>query len=147
MSIPASLSSFQLKPTPDTLPADWVRHRNRQTYALDADGRLVSLNLCGCKVKDAGFLQSLDFQYLQALNLSENQLTKLRLPAHLQALRFLNIGENADLKRLDFEGPLPALETLTADECALESLHLPAELDALHSRPEATRFRGPAARA
>jgi len=136
MALPANLDALQLRrlqPTSDTQPADWVRHHNRRSYVLDAEGRLLSLNLCGCELKDASFLQSTDFQYLEALNLSENQLTELRLPAHLQALRVLNIGENAPLTQLVFEGPLPALETLVADECALESLQLPAGLDALHT--------------
>ena len=136
MALPANLDALplqRLQPTSDAQPADWVRHHNRRSYILDAEDRLLSLNLCGCELKDASFLQSTDFQHLQALNLSENQLTELRLPAHLQALRVLNIGENAPLTQLVFEGPLPALETLVADECALESLQMPAGLDALHT--------------
>lgn len=133
MPIPSNLDAFQLTPSLDALPTDWARHRNRRTYALDEAGRLVGLNLCGCEVKDAAFLQSPDFQHLQALNLSENKLSGLRLPAHLRHLQHLNVSENAGLKQLSFEGPLPALRTLTAYECKIGAFHLPAGMDALEN--------------
>lgn len=133
MPIPAQLAAFQLQPVPDTdaVPTDWARYRNRRRYALDAEGHLVGLNLCGCEVKDAAFLQSPDFQYLKALNLSENALSKLHLPAHLQHLQHLNVEENPKLLQLTLPGPLPTLETFTANECALLSLELPAGMHRL----------------
>ncbi len=131
--LPAALKAYDLQPCTDPDPAHWVLHRNRGTYVMDEQCRLLGLNLSGLEVKDVSFFQSPDFQYLKALSLSETPLTTLRLPAQLTALQHLNIGDCANLKTLVFDGPLPALETLTADECALTALELPAGMTALRS--------------
>ncbi len=129
MSKPSFLAAFKIEPSTENDPAAHIKYRNRATYALNAAGQLTGLNLCGGAVKTADvqqLLQSADCQHLEALNLSENSLPQLHIPATLTALRFLNVSENADLSALVFKGPLPALEVLTANECALQSLELPA---------------------
>jgi Leucine-rich repeat (LRR) protein len=131
--LPEALKAFSLTACTDPRPEDWARHRNRGTYVLDDQGQLVGLNLCDCGVQDASFLQAPDFQHLQALSLSENPLRTLRLPAQMKALQHLSLGDCTKLRTLAFDGPLPALQTLVADECALSALELPAGMAALRT--------------
>ncbi len=122
------IEKFQLKLSTDTQPADWVKYRNRRTFVEDEAKNIVSLNLVGCGATDATFLQHPDFQHLQALNLSENQLSAVHFPAGFDALRFLNLEENGSLREVKWQDFLNSnLEVLLASECAIESLSLPLQ--------------------
>ncbi len=115
----------------ETNPDEWGKYRNHRTYVLDAEKKLLSLNLCGCDLPDADFLEGDAYKHLQALNLSQNNLKTLRVPATLRDLQYLDASENSALHTLTLEGPLPALHTLAADSCALQAFALPEGMQAL----------------
>ncbi|MEM9848324.1 MAG: leucine-rich repeat domain-containing protein [Bacteroidota bacterium] len=60
-----------------------------------------------------------------ALAIIKTEIESIHLPASFQSLRYLNLGSNAKLKSLTFEGSLPHLEHLDISDSALESLTLP----------------------
>lgn len=72
---------------------------NTTRYALDADGRVIGLNLAETGLTDEQWQKVLnlpDFkpEELKVLNLSYNKLTEFRLPAGMQSLTWLNIEDN-----------------------------------------------------
>lgn len=101
-------------------------------YACGDNGQVIGLNLrsLGLTDEQAAFIWEL--KGLQALNLSENQLSAAGLP-EMSALRYLNLSENKNLRTLTFGGELPKLEWVELSECALEELTLPDGCEQLRS--------------
>lgn len=105
-------------------------------YALDAEGkRVIGLNLARMGVTDGQWDKIIALpelaERLQALNLCENELTQISLPAAMRSLRFLHLAENKRLQYVDLETlhhTVP-LEWLDLSECALTSFTLPSLLD------------------
>lgn len=99
------------------------------TYALDAAGRLIGLNLAGTALDelqlDAAFLD------LKVLNLGRTQLRTIHLPQGLHDLQSLHLYECAALIELTFGGALPRLFYADLSACALTKLELCAELPEL----------------
>ena len=77
-----------------------MRYRKGEPkYAVDEQGRLIGLNLAATRLTDdkwAKVLQIIDAEkeYLQALNLNENELQEFGLPEGLTALEWLDLSEN-----------------------------------------------------
>lgn len=109
------------------------RYDSRNTCALDQDGALIGLNLRGNDLQDDQIRFLFQIDTLQVLNLSDNQLQHLVLPAQWDRLRCLDLNRNPNLNKVSFDGPLPHLERLEVAECALESLHIPVGCTALHT--------------
>ncbi|MFN8303367.1 MAG: COR domain-containing protein [Saprospiraceae bacterium] len=136
-------------PGPPEQLEELTRYRYQNHYALDAEGReVIGLNLRSNGLTDAQFGALAPFTQLQALNLSENNFTRLALPAEWANLRYLDLSKNKALKQLDFHSPhtLP-LEWLDLNECALEMLEVPAflrlqKLDLSRNQLRSLRFQG-----
>lgn len=136
-------------PGPPEQLEELTRYRYQNHYALDAEGReVIGLNLRSNGLTDAQFDALKPFVKLQALNLSENNFTRMALPAEWTDLRYLDLSENKTLRRLDFLSPhnLP-LEWLDLNECVLEKLEVPAflrlqKLDLSRNRLRSLVFRG-----
>ncbi|HNM26104.1 MAG TPA: leucine-rich repeat domain-containing protein, partial [Saprospiraceae bacterium] len=136
-------------PGPPEQLEELTRYRYQNHYALDAEGReVIGLNLRSNGLTDAQFGALAPFTQLQALNLSENNFTRLALPAEWAELRYVDLSENKALKQLDFHSPhtLP-LEWLDLNECALEQLEVPAflrlqKLDLSRNQLRSLRFQG-----
>lgn len=110
---------------------------NKPKYRLDASGALIGLNLAKTDLDDARWaqlLQIIEPAALRALNLSDNALSRLELPAGMQALEQLSLNGNDALTRFSLPpGGLPVLQRLDANECAFSELTLPAGMNALQA--------------
>lgn len=83
-----------------------VRRKNN-SYALDAEGKIIALSLSG------------------------SALESLALDEKAAALEYLYLVENEKLKEIAFSAPLPRLAVLYLNKCALTSLKMPAGCIAL----------------
>ncbi len=100
------------------------------------DGFIVSLNACGKNWKDAdveALWRNQDCTKLEAINLAENEITKVHFPDRLTSLSYINLCENSSLNELVFDTPLPELEVLDISNCALEQLNLPQGFEQLQT--------------
>ncbi|HRI61873.1 MAG TPA: hypothetical protein PK228_19175, partial [Saprospiraceae bacterium] len=126
---------FALTEQPDLV--ELMKHRCQNTFARDTDGNVIGLNLRTNNLNDdkIAFLQELP--HLQALNLSENNLSRVVFPKEIKALKYLNLSENESLQEVSFptEG-LPELEKLDLSECNLTALRIPrlARLQILYAQ-------------
>jgi len=102
-----------------------------KTYALDAKGQVIGLNLRGAGLKSFDFWAELP--HLQALNLSENQLTEIDFPSSLAELWFVNLSENPELHNITFAAGLPKLQEFNGSECKLTSIQFPPGFNALQT--------------
>lgn len=102
-------------------------------YTLNKTGDLIGLNLSSNNLTDRQVAFVWELTSLQALNLSENRLAALSVPATMKELRLLNLSENASLSSLAFEAGLPNLEKADLSECGLKEIVLPAGFLALHT--------------
>lgn len=104
-----------------------------ENYYLEQDGKLIGLNLRSNGLTDFSFLKDKGeaFSNLQALNLTENKLSELEIPAHLQQLRFLDVSDNKSLRKLSFGGALAALEKFDASDSKIDELMMPDGFKAL----------------
>lgn len=100
-------------------------------YACDAQKQLIGLNLCGRGLTDDQIAFLWEMPHLQALNLSENRLTTVSVPADMQALKYLNLSENGPLHTVTFSAGIPTLEELNISECSLTELTIPTGFTAL----------------
>ena len=110
-----------------------VRYDSKNSYTLDENGDVIGLNVCGNELTDGKVAFLWELPELQALNLSENQLSAVSIPAGMKSLVHLNISENSSLDKVSFEGGLSALEVLNLGECALTEIHFPEGFTALHT--------------
>lgn len=110
-----------------------IKYDYQNTYALNGSGEVIGLNLCNNKLTDEQTAFLWTIPELQALNLSENELSSVSIPAGLSALRFLNLSENKSLSEMTFESGLPNLEIALFDECALEKIDFPDGFDSLQA--------------
>ncbi|MEM7375194.1 MAG: COR domain-containing protein [Bacteroidota bacterium] len=108
-------------------PAELIWYRFQNTHSRNEQGLLTGLNLCGQDLTDDQLRSWLeeDLSALEALNLSQNKLRSLRIPASAMSLRHLNVSKNPSLKQLELAGEYPLLETLNASQCALTECDLP----------------------
>ncbi len=97
----------------------------QNSYLCDENGNVVGLNLSGNELTDAQIAFLWKWDKLQALNLSQNQLNTLTVPAGMGELQFLDLSENEALKSLTFKNGLSKLEKLEVSECQLSELILP----------------------
>ena len=96
------------------------------SYALDQNGQLIGLNLRSNGLGD-DLMEALSAVHtLQALNLSENQLTAVKVPESWQSMQFLNLSRNERLTTIQFEAALADLRDLNLKNNQLEFLRLPA---------------------
>lgn len=102
-----------------------------KSFAQNAKGEVTGLNLRGAGLKKFEYWSELPV--LEVLNLSENELKTIEVPAGMKELRFLNLTENTELEQVTFAAGLPKLEELRLEECKLKRLHLPAGFEALHT--------------
>lgn len=132
-------------------PNRWAKPRS---YAVDADGNILTLNLRETGISTLTL--TADFKHLQKLDLSKNQLTTLQFATELPDLELLDISYNqtdwaelhlpkglthlkyfyayqSKLKNLVLESPLPNLDTLHLGKNELTNLKLPAGFKALTS--------------
>lgn len=100
-------------------------------YACNAEKEVIGLNLCGQGLTDDKIAFLWDMPQLQALNLSENKLSNVSIPAKMQDLYYLNLSENGTLAGVTFSTGLPVLEELDISECNLSELTLPKGFAAL----------------
>lgn len=95
-------------------------------YSLDAEGRVVGLNLAQAKLSDAQWQQILDLpglaEHLRGLNLSVNQLTVFPFPEGkgLRRLEQLRLAEN-QIKDFSLPQGMDALWDLDLEENPLTS--------------------------
>ncbi len=130
----AILEQLNTQASSEPQVTDLIWYSNKNTYQRDQQGRLIGLNLCGQQLTDRQaqtIFEEEDLSALQSLNLSENALTELVIPAEAALLRHIIVSENSSLKRFSFEGALPLLETLHASECAIERFELPDGMENL----------------
>ncbi|WP_286927327.1 leucine-rich repeat domain-containing protein [Flavobacterium sp. UBA4197] len=71
---------------------------DRNTFSVDFDNQVVSLNLVSNNIKDLDFIK--DFKNLIALNLSNNSITDISLLKELSELLYLSLDSNL-LKSID----------------------------------------------
>jgi len=103
-----------------------MKYRNRNTCAQNEEGEVTGLNLRTNDLTDdqIDFLRKLT--QLQALNLSENNISQITFPSGMDSLRYLNLSENSNLQKVTFECEMPELEKLDLNESAVRRLTLPA---------------------
>lgn len=82
-----------------------MKHRSQNTFARDPDGQVIGLNLRSNDLTDGNLAFLSELPHLRALNLSENKITHLSIPAIMKVLRFLDLNEN------------PALRSVAAKKC------------------------------
>ena len=71
------------------------------------------------------FLAHPELRHLKALNLTENGLEELSLPASLQDLQYLDVSDNKSLQSLTFEASLARLKVLDASDSGLTEIYFP----------------------
>ena len=94
----------------------------RNTYYCDEAGQVIGLNLRDNALSGFSFEKTADWQQLQVLNLSQNELTDFQAPAALKNLQWLDLSDNKALRKFEFEDALPALEVFDANDCSLETI-------------------------
>ena len=97
---------------------------DKNRYLMEED-KVVGLNLRSNGIKELDILANPALQHLQALQLTENDLTELTIPEQLTALQSLDISDNKNLKKLSLPVALPNLEVLELSDSGLEKLELP----------------------
>lgn len=113
-------------PGPPEQLEELTRYRYQNHYALDAEGReVIGLNLRSNSLSDAQFDALKPFVKLQALNLSENNFTRMALPAEWTDLRYLDLSENKTLHTIELPRTHHHLEWLDLNECALKRVNVP----------------------
>ncbi|MCB0610295.1 MAG: TIR domain-containing protein [Lewinella sp.] len=121
----------QLNPVDDL--RELMKFRSRNTFAIDEQENVIGLNLCKNNLSDkqVAFLEDPALHTLQALNLSENKLTRVNLPKAITGLKFLNLSENGSLTTVTFPDELPDLEEVQLEECVLVAIRFPGKLKKL----------------
>ena len=102
---------------------------NRPKYALDAEGRLIGLNLAGIGLTDGQWekirkLEGVE-EHLRALNLCQNKLTKIHFSSGWRALQGISLCENKELTSVELPDAMPDLVYLDLSECALTAVNIP----------------------
>lgn len=101
------------------------------SYVLGTEGNVVALNLSGNGFTNDQVAFLWKEPAWQALNLSENKLTRFEGSLVMNELKDLNLSENVELHTVSFKGAMPKLEILNLSECQLKKLILPAGFDRL----------------
>lgn len=115
--------------------ADISLHKNRNQYALNAQGQWLGLHLHGQQHQAATIAQLLQQPQaaaLQYLHISNTQLQSLTIP-QLPNLISLDLSENEQLQSLQFADALPNLQTLCLYGSKLPTLVLPAGCEQLQT--------------
>jgi len=140
----------------DDIPAFWLptalqRMRMsmcQNTYLLDEAGNVIALNLYQNGLTHFEFKKPTEWQYLRVLFLAENLLSQLWVPAALSRLECLDISDNLELSTIEFEAPLPMLDTLEGSDSGLTQLELSAgfqylkKIDLSRSKLQSLIFQG-----
>ena len=132
-------------------PHSWAK---AQSYALDDNGHIITLNLRGTGIQNITITG--DFKHLQKLDLSKNTLVNVEFKTDLPNLELLDISYNkvdwekltipngfshlkylyayqSKLKNIVFDSPLPELDTLHLEKNALTQLIIPQGFKSLSS--------------
>jgi GTPase SAR1 family protein len=137
-----------LRPAEDATLESLMRYGRQESgknrYLLEGE-RLIGLNLRSNGLAEFPFLERPELHGLQALQLSENALKALTIPAAMRELQYLDVSDNKDLRELACGGPLPRLRILDASDSGLAALHLLAcpaleKLDASRNQLAAFAF-------
>ena len=102
----------------------------RKCYRLDAEGRIVALNLRSCRISDGSFLKELSA--LQSLDLSYNSISDGSFLKGLSALQSLNLESNG-IRDGSFLKELSALQSLNLRNIRISDWSFLKELSALQS--------------
>lgn len=86
---------------------------------------MIGLNLRSNGLSDAQFDALKPFVKLQALNLSENNFTRMALPGEWTDLRYVDLSENKTLHTIELPRTHHYLEWLDLNECALKRVNVP----------------------
>lgn len=102
--------------------------KDQAKYLLDGD-QLIGLNLAKTGLTDTQWQEIQQVKgfapgHIQALNLSENQLTNIHFGTAFRALARLDLSDNR-LEQLTFQGDCPRLERLQIEGNQLKELLLP----------------------
>ncbi len=92
------------------------------TYAQNEQGNIIGLNLRGNQLTDEQLQPVWRLSELQVLNLSENKLLRVKVPASFSDLWFLNLSENPQLENLTFSSGLEKLEIADLSQCRLQKI-------------------------
>ena len=110
------------------------KETNKNQYLI-ADGKLIALNLRSYQLTNFKLLNDPQYQtvfiHLKALNLTENELSEIKIPTYLKALQYLDISDNKTLSSFSFEAALPALKTFDASDSGLTKIHFPIGFERL----------------
>jgi len=125
---------LSLEPSEAETLEDFMRYgceEDKNQYLL-RDGQLVGLDLRSNDLTDFRFLEEEELAGLEALNLTENKLSELRIPEYLSGLQYLDVSDNNSLHTLHFpESGLPALKEFDASDSGLTGLDLKGEFSSL----------------
>lgn len=132
MSTPNIIEHLGLQKLPaDRGLKDLMRHGNSNSYLLDEKDQIIGLNLRGKALKDT----DLDFltylPELEALNVSENELTEVIIPPTCSRLRYLNLNKNPELRSVQLPDNLPYLKELYIQKSQLQQIEVPKGLASL----------------
>ena len=100
------------------------RKEQDKNQFLEKDGQVIGLNLRTNDLQDFPFLTYPELEELQALNISENKLTSITIPAHLKALEYIDLSDMETLKELVFDADLPNLKELDTSDSKIEKFDL-----------------------
>lgn len=110
-----------------------VYKNNTWYYSADSNGNITGLNLHSLELTDdqTSFLK--DLPHLQALNLTENKLTRFDFTDSMKEMRLVDLSLNSGLQTVSFSATLPLLEKLDLSESGIKSLTVPKGLERLSS--------------
>ncbi len=99
--------------------------RGMPKYQYEGD-RLIGLNLANVGLTDEKWarivkLEAFRAEDIQALNLSDNRLTKFNFSIGLDRLSWLSLSDNQELSQVVFQKALPSLTYLDLRNCKIET--------------------------
>ncbi len=117
-----------------TWQQEMVRDGHGGTAFIDNEGRLLGLNLYAETLDPEGIqrLLALDQPDLLALNLNQTSLTRFAFTARQPQLMYVNLSQNEALTELRFDHCPAQLRILDLYDSRVQSLDLPAGLEALY---------------
>ncbi|MDX2246557.1 MAG: COR domain-containing protein [Bacteroidia bacterium] len=116
-----------------TVEEEMMRDGHGNTAFVDAEGRLLGVNLYGCKVTERQLQDMLKLAMpdLQALNLNQTGLNSFTFSDRQPALVHVNLSQNEALTSVSFDHSPAHLKSLDIYNCRVTKLTLPAGLDNL----------------
>lgn len=100
------------------------QEKDKNKYLLEGD-QVIGLNLRTNALTEFPFLSDPALQGIRALQLSENKITAIEIPATLQQLEYLDLSDNEELREVSFGDSLLALKELDISDSTVDVLSLP----------------------